>query len=115
MGETSLESSVFSLEPEGILEIIKKVESAGGRDRSEKWGPRTIDIDILLYGSRVYESESLCVPHPGLLKRAFALVPLLELNPQLCLPDGTELKCHLNDPEVASQQIRRVEIDELFL
>jgi 7,8-dihydro-6-hydroxymethylpterin-pyrophosphokinase len=54
-------------------------------------GPRRIDIDLLLYGSETYRSERLELPHRDLAQRRFVLVPLLELDPQLSLPDGTRL------------------------
>jgi len=75
-----------TLDPRDLLEKISKIERELGRERrrdQEKWGPRTIDIDILFYGKRVIRDKGLEVPHPELHKRAFVLVPLLEIAPDL--------------------------------
>lgn len=75
-----------TLDPRDLLEKIAKVERELGRERrreKEKWGPRTIDIDILFYGKRVIRDKGLEIPHPELHKRAFVLVPLLEIAPDL--------------------------------
>lgn len=68
-----------SLDPRGLLEEITKIERAMGRERREKWGPRAIDIDILFYGKRVVRDKGLEIPHPELHKRAFVLVPMMEI------------------------------------
>ncbi len=72
-----------TLEPRQMLEEISKIERELGRERKEKWGPRTIDIDILFYGKRVIRDKGLEIPHPELHKRAFILVPMMELDPEL--------------------------------
>ncbi len=72
-----------TLSPREVLEAIAKVERQVGRVRAERWGPRVIDIDILFYGRRVIRDKGLEVPHPELHKRAFVLVPMLELAPDL--------------------------------
>lgn len=74
-----------TLSPREVLEAIAKIERQLGRQRQgqEKWGPRTIDIDILFYGRRVIRDKGLEIPHPELHKRAFILVPMLELAPDL--------------------------------
>lgn len=74
------------LEPHDLLRHILAVEQQLGRLRVERWGPRTVDIDILLYGDRVITEGELEVPHPRMADRAFVLVPLLELNPAVALP-----------------------------
>ncbi len=74
------------LSPAGLLEAALQIETGLGRTRSEKWGPRTIDIDILLYEDEVIQSESLVLPHPELHKRLFALHPLAELVPHKLHP-----------------------------
>ncbi len=73
------------IEPFELLEIIHQIEREAGRDRKKAgWmGPRTIDIDILLFGSRVIESENLIIPHARMNERAFVLVPLLDLDPAI--------------------------------
>lgn len=69
------------LVPEEILAVIKEIEVQIGREASEKWAPRKIDIDILAWGNLIYESEKLNIPHKELLNRDFALKPLLEIAP----------------------------------
>ncbi|MGV3081968.1 2-amino-4-hydroxy-6-hydroxymethyldihydropteridine diphosphokinase [Streptococcus dysgalactiae] len=69
-----------------FLKETQAIEQSLGRVRHEKWGPRTIDIDILLFGEEVYDTKELKVPHPYMTERAFVLLPLLELNAELKLP-----------------------------
>lgn len=76
------------LAPAALLERAQAVEAALGRVRGERWGPRVIDVDILLYGEMVVRRPDLEIPHPRLAERAFALVPLAELAPELVLPGG---------------------------
>lgn len=77
--------------PRRLLVLAQAVEHAGLRVRTVRWGPRTIDVDLLLYADRVVELPGLTVPHPRLVERAFALVPLMEVAPGQRLPDGTSL------------------------
>jgi 2-amino-4-hydroxy-6-hydroxymethyldihydropteridine diphosphokinase len=77
------------LAPEALLDALQGIEARRGRDRSPdavRWGPRTLDLDLLLYGETVLESERLTVPHPRLAERAFVLVPLCDLAPALRHP-----------------------------
>jgi 2-amino-4-hydroxy-6-hydroxymethyldihydropteridine diphosphokinase len=97
-----------ALAPEALLARCQAVERRLGRVRGERWGPRTVDVDILLYGGETVRSEHLTVPHPELLKRRFVLEPLLEIAPDATLPDGSSLAAHL--PSVADQSVRRLEI-----
>jgi 2-amino-4-hydroxy-6-hydroxymethyldihydropteridine diphosphokinase len=76
------------LEPADLLAACLRVEAALGRVRTERWGPRTIDVDVLLYDERTVDEPDLQVPHPRLAERAFLLAPLLELAPDPVLPDG---------------------------
>jgi 2-amino-4-hydroxy-6-hydroxymethyldihydropteridine diphosphokinase len=69
--------------PRDILEALTRIERLLGRERKEKWGPRVIDIDILFYGKRVVRDKGLEIPHPEIQNRAFVLVPLMELDPEL--------------------------------
>jgi 2-amino-4-hydroxy-6-hydroxymethyldihydropteridine diphosphokinase len=78
-------------EPRALLASAHRVEAALGRERAIRWGPRTIDIDVLLIGDRMIEEPDLVVPHPRLIERAFVLLPLLELEPDLALPGGPRL------------------------
>jgi 2-amino-4-hydroxy-6-hydroxymethyldihydropteridine diphosphokinase len=70
-----------TLQPMPLLMTVLKVEKALGRRRGERWGPRTIDIDILLYGTIAVDQPGLRIPHPLLQKRAFALAPLVDVLP----------------------------------
>ena len=70
-----------SLEPEALLDVCLSIEQSMKRERIERWGPRTIDIDILTYGDRTAGSERLSLPHPRMTERAFVLVPLAEIAP----------------------------------
>lgn len=79
------------LAPGELLVAGRRVESALGRERTERWGPRTIDVDLLLYDERAVEEPDLVVPHPRMTERAFVVLPLLELDPDPVLPDGRRL------------------------
>ncbi|WP_144616363.1 2-amino-4-hydroxy-6-hydroxymethyldihydropteridine diphosphokinase [Bacillus cereus] len=69
-----------NLSPQELLKVTQRVENALGRKREIRWGPRTIDLDILLYNQENIEAENLIVPHPRMFERAFVIVPLLEIN-----------------------------------
>jgi 2-amino-4-hydroxy-6-hydroxymethyldihydropteridine diphosphokinase len=74
--------------PEALLGALLEIERRFGRDRASetRWGPRTLDLDLLLYGDTVLALEGLELPHPRLAERAFALVPLLEIDPEVRIP-----------------------------
>jgi 2-amino-4-hydroxy-6-hydroxymethyldihydropteridine diphosphokinase len=93
-----LETSLGARE---LLDRLLEVERSLGRDRSSetRWGPRTVDLDLLLYGDETIGDPGLEVPHPRLAERAFVLEPLLELDPALRLPDGRPLR-DLHPPEL---------------
>lgn len=71
-----------------LLERMLKIERRLGRERGERWGPRVIDLDLLLFGTERIAEPGLSVPHPRLAERAFVVVPLADLRPELDLPDG---------------------------
>ncbi|MGZ8216079.1 2-amino-4-hydroxy-6-hydroxymethyldihydropteridine diphosphokinase [Methylomagnum sp.] len=76
-----------TLAPLDLLRELQAIETAFGRVRlGERWGPRTLDLDVLLYGTEIIASERLTVPHPGLSEREFVLYPLLEIAPDLAVP-----------------------------
>ena len=75
-----------SLSPEKVLETLLGVEVAMGRQRAERWGPRRIDIDLLLFADRVIDAPGLKVPHPRMHERRFVLEPLVELAPEIIHP-----------------------------
>ncbi|MDF2641012.1 MAG: folK2 [Pseudomonas sp.] len=80
-----------SLTPLVLLDALQAIELDQGRERHERWGPRTLDLDILLFGERVIDEPRLKVPHYHMQARAFVLYPLAELAPGLRLADGREL------------------------
>lgn len=75
-----------TLSPRELLDKLLAIERELGRERRERWGPRTIDLDLLLYGDAVVDEPGLTVPHPRLQERRFALEPLHELDPELVVP-----------------------------
>ena len=77
--------------PTELLSAVNRVEATLGRVRDERWGPRTIDIDVLLWGDLVSYEPRLTIPHPRLYERAFVVLPLLDLEPDPVLPDGRRL------------------------
>ena len=108
IGKITLRSSVYETEPWGntkqdfflnqvvvveshleagkIMELIIFMEKKMGRERSEKWGPRIIDIDILFFNEEIISTEKLTVPHPNLHQRKFTLIPLNEIMPGFIHP-----------------------------
>ncbi len=93
-----------NLTPRELLKTLLAIEREMGRERSVRWGPRIIDIDILLYEQEVIKEPDLEIPHPRLTERAFVLLPLLEIDKTLCLPNGTPLQEFL--PKTNDQGIR---------
>jgi 2-amino-4-hydroxy-6-hydroxymethyldihydropteridine diphosphokinase len=80
------------LSPEALLDTLQTIENTQGRVRTERWGPRTLDLDILLYGDLIISTARLEIPHPRMAERNFVLYPLLDIaGPNLMLPDGREL------------------------
>ncbi|HDS1153291.1 TPA: 2-amino-4-hydroxy-6-hydroxymethyldihydropteridine diphosphokinase [Pluralibacter gergoviae] len=80
------------LEPEALLDQTQRIELQQGRVRkAERWGPRTLDLDIMLFGDRIIRSERLTVPHYDMHNRGFMLWPLAEIAPDLRFPDGSTL------------------------
>ena len=80
------------LEPEALLDLCKEVEAARGRAlEAPRHSPRPLDVDLLLLGDLQMNTDRLMLPHPEVTSRRFVLAPLLELDPELSLPDGTRL------------------------
>ena len=75
--------------PRQLLELCRRLEDAAGRVRRERWGPRTLDVDVLLVGDLTVADEDLVVPHPRMWERRFVVTPLADLAPDL-VPDGWE-------------------------
>ena len=80
------------LSPHELLDALQAIEQRQGRVRKEqRWGPRTLDLDILLFADLQFSDERLTIPHYGLCQREFVVLPLLEIAPTLSLPDGRRL------------------------
>lgn len=79
-----------TLTPQQLLKTCLDVETSMGRKRSDRWGPRIIDIDILTYGDEAVSEENLVIPHPYIAERAFVLVPLRDIAPDFTL-NGTHI------------------------
>lgn len=74
-----------------LLIACQDIEQALGRERTIRWGPRTVDLDILLYNQEQIETETLIVPHPRMAERAFVLIPLVEISPDIVNPVSGKL------------------------
>ena len=96
------------LGPEELLRLLQQVETAMGRVRAERWGPRRLDLDLLLYNGEVIFAPDLVVPHPEMHRRGFVLVPLAEIAPQAWHPvlgkSAGELLSELNPADRAAVQ-----------
>ena len=84
-----------TLSPRELLDVLLHLENQMGRVRTLRWGPRVIDLDLLLYGETQVALAGLTVPHPRLRERAFVLVPLVEIAPDLALPEDGRLVSEL--------------------
>jgi 2-amino-4-hydroxy-6-hydroxymethyldihydropteridine diphosphokinase len=94
------------LAPERLLQELQALELEAGRERPYQNAPRTLDLDILLYGQQKISSALLTVPHPRLTQRAFALIPLLQLDPMISIPGMGP--AHTFVPGVAGQAIQKI-------
>ena len=95
-----------SMPPLDLLEQLLVLENKMGRVRQERWGPRTIDLDLLLYGNVTMNSQKLTLPHPRMHNRAFVMVPLADLAPRLILPgygSAADLAGRLQQEQVIEQ------------
>lgn len=86
--------------PNQLLKELHRIEDAHGRIRNERWGPRILDLDILLYGSEVINTKKLTIPHLGMKIRNFVLTPLADIEPDLVLPDGSTLSSLLENSQL---------------
>lgn len=80
------------LDAEALLDALQAIEADHGRERSVRWGARTLDLDILLFGQETIRTDRLQIPHPRIGERNFVLVPLAELAPALTLPTGESIQ-----------------------
>lgn len=92
--------------PHLLLETCLSIELAMGRRRARRHGPRTIDLDLLLFGATVVDDERLTLPHPHLTERAFVLAPLLEIAPDLRLPNGQRIARFLDESTADEQEVK---------
>jgi len=89
-----------------LLDHLQAIEQAHGRERRQHWGPRTLDLDLLVFGDTLIQDDRLTVPHAELANREFVLQPLVDLNPDLTLPDGRKvIELHRQCP---SNQLRKL-------
>jgi 2-amino-4-hydroxy-6-hydroxymethyldihydropteridine diphosphokinase len=94
-----------ALAPHALLRHCKHIEAEQGRIEGDRWGPRELDIDILIFNQRVVRTANLIIPHPRLWQRAFVLRPLADLRPDLKSPQGSSILNVLRQDEISSQGI----------
>jgi len=106
---------MFEGDPLDLLDALLAIEAGQGRERRQRWGPRTLDLDLLLFGDQVLAHERLTLPHPEMHRRAFVLEPLMELAPELVLPvwgrTAAQLLAGLSDQERREQEVERLAWD----
>ena len=85
-----------ALSPLNLFKELKAIEKKVGRTETEKWGPREIDLDLILYDDLVYSDEVLTIPHKGLTERDFVLVPLYEISPEIIHPELKRKICDIS-------------------
>lgn len=95
-----------SLSAEALLQHLQAIEQAFGRERPYYHAPRTLDLDLLLYGQQQIQLPHLTVPHPGITARAFVLIPLLQLDPFIHIPGKGA--AHQFAPAVSEQKIQKI-------
>ena len=95
-----------AFDPYELLRALQDIEQAHGRERPYRNAPRTLDLDLLLYGDQQIASESLTVPHPRMHERGFVLAPLAEIAPDLVIPGVGPIHDYL--PLVASQAVEKI-------
>ncbi|WP_100644363.1 2-amino-4-hydroxy-6-hydroxymethyldihydropteridine diphosphokinase [Alteromonas facilis] len=92
---------------DALLDTLQQIEQAFGRERKQdRWGPRTMDLDILLFDQQIIQTKRLTVPHYGLAGREFVLVPLFELAPDMVMPDGRPIAMWVT--ECSLKGLRRI-------
>ncbi len=90
--------------PRQLLELCRELEAAAGRVRRIRWGPRTLDVDVLLVGDRTVDTDDLTVPHPRMTERNFVMAPLLDLAPEL----EPDLRLRGYDPAIAIGRVTNI-------
>jgi 2-amino-4-hydroxy-6-hydroxymethyldihydropteridine diphosphokinase len=104
-GVVCLETEIV---PRSLLEVCREIEQALGRDHDQHHGPRTLDLDILFYGSRVIHDSDLIIPHPRLHLRRFVLAPMVELAPEWKHPELRITVKELLDRLLPAAHVRRL-------
>jgi 2-amino-4-hydroxy-6-hydroxymethyldihydropteridine diphosphokinase len=94
------------LDAEALLQALQAIELAHGRERPYRNAPRTLDLDVLLYGQQEIKTPALQVPHPRMCERAFVIVPLLEIAGNIAIPGRAPARCY--ESAVADQAITRL-------
>ena len=94
------------LSAQELLHALQALEHAAGRERPYPNAPRTLDLDLLLYGEEIISSEALTVPHPRMMQRAFVVIPLLQIDPLIAIPG--QGPAHAFVPGVAGQAIQKI-------
>lgn len=97
------------LGPRPLIVHCFEIERRAGRERRERWGPRLLDLDLLLYGDAVLDAPGLTVPHPRMTQRRFVLEPLAEAWPGVEIPGRGRVEDLL--PAVADQEVRRTDLE----
>jgi 2-amino-4-hydroxy-6-hydroxymethyldihydropteridine diphosphokinase len=95
-----------SLDAHALLAALRQIEQDHGRERPYRNAPRTLDLDILIYGTQQIHDDTLTVPHPRMTQRAFVLLPLLQIDPFIAIPG--QGPAHQFVPQVADQAIRKL-------
>lgn len=97
-----------------LLRALLKIEASRGRERLEHWGPRTLDMDLLLFGEEIINQPDLQVPHPEMWRRAFVLVPLMELAPDLRLPRWGKTAAQLHEAMAPAERREQTVLKETW-
>lgn len=92
--------------PHALLDECQRIENDQGRIRGKRWGARTLDLDILLYGELQFEDERLSIPHPGIAERDFVLYPLHQIEQNLMIPGSG--KCYILQQKVSEANIQEL-------
>ncbi len=95
------------LTPQALLHKCLQVENIMGRIRTQRWGPRVIDIDLLLFNDVQIQSSDLVLPHPGIMERPFVIIPLRDIAPELRLPNGRKAMDMADEFEKMEGQVVR--------
>lgn len=99
-----------TLDPKSLLDVLHRIEKDHKRQRSVRWGPRTLDLDLLLYGDAVSDDAVLQLPHPRMLERPFVMAPLCDLAPDLLHPQtGMSIKHHFDMLPRDADALKRVD------